>query len=484
MWKFFLGLGFSLLLLQAAVGVGTAADGDRHVHVLTVDDQIIGPVIVEYIEEGIKGAEESGAAALIIVLDTPGGLLNSTRTIVKEILGAKVPVVVYVGPRGSRAGSAGVFITLAAHVAAMAPSTNIGAAHPVSIGGDSPPKPKEKDDEGIRELIRSLAKGKKDEKAKDADKKTEKGAEKTAEETKETPGGPMEAKVLNDTIAWVTAIANERGRNADWAMKAVRESASITEREALEKNVVDVVAEDIPNLLSQIDGRTVKLGSEEQVLVVKGADIVKKPMSKRQELLSILINPNIAYLLMMLGFYGLLFEITHPGSWIPGIAGLICLILAFYSFQTIPTNYAGFALIAIAIGLFVAEAFVPSFGLLTVGGIICMVLGSLFLIDSPFELMQISFAVIIPIVLATAFVAVFLVSLAAKAAVQKHSTGLESFIGDLATAETDLDPNGKVFIDGEIWYAHCDQPVEKGEKVKIEAVDGMNLKVTKVKETS
>lgn len=424
--------------------------------VLTINDAIINPVASEYIVSAIDAAEGVNAPAIVIELDTPGGLLSSTRTIVKRIMNSKVPVIVYVAPSGSRAGSAGVFITLAAHVAAMAPSTNIGAAHPVEFG-ESP----RRDKDSLRDLLESFKK----EKGKDA--------------PKEEPL-PMEEKILNDTLAWVATIAKERGRNVDWAVRAVKESASSREDEALREGVIDIVAKDLEELVAKADGRKAHLApGEETTLHLKGAVLKKQEMSVRQRILNVLINPNIAYILMILGFYGLLFEVTHPGGWFPGVAGLICLILAFYAFQTLPTNYAGVALIALAIGLFIAEVKVTSYGLLTLAGLVCMSLGSLLLIDSAADFMQLSLKVIVPVVLSTAAVFFFLVSLAVKAQRRPKAVGLEALVGAVGEVSVPL-PRGKILVEGEIWDAVSDEPVEKGEKVRVLAVDGMVLKVERI----
>jgi membrane-bound serine protease (ClpP class) len=454
--------GYSLLADQTSV---------PEVYQISLEDVIISPVVDEYITKSVQEATDQGAEALLIQLDTPGGLLSSTRTIVKSILGASIPVIVYVSPNGARAGSAGVFITLSAHVAAMAPSTNIGAAHPVSVGGNlkaqySETEKPAKASSPLKKLVGKFQK-------QDSEKNDKK------QEESEEEHDPMSDKILNDTIAWVKAIAKQRGRNVEWAVKSVKESASITADEALKNNVIDLIADDVKSLLEKIDGKKITLPSGEKTLKTAGARVVAHPMSQRQEILSVLINPNVAYIFMMLGMYGLLFEITHPGSWIPGIVGLICLIVAFYAFQTIPTNYAGLGLILIAFILFIAEAFVTSFGLLTLGGVVCMVLGSLFLIDSPFEFMQVSLKVVVPFVGATAAIAFFLVSLAVRAQRQGAVTGVEGHVGGQATAASDLNPSGKIFFSGEYWDADSEDPVKKDERVEIIKIEGMRVKVKK-----
>ncbi len=454
---------FALLLATGLLSVAVGGEEGKAVPVLTVEDSIINPVVTEYLTEGIDQAEKDESPAIVIELDTPGGLLSSTRTIVKRIMNAKVPVIVYVSPSGSRAGSAGVFITLAAHVAAMAPSTNIGAAHPVEFG-ENPRKEKD----SFRELLKELKKEK-------GEKKDSKPVPKDKEEEETTP---MADKILNDTVAWVSTIAKTRGRNVDWAVRAVKESISSREDEALQLGVIDVVARDLETLLAEVEGRKISLADDRQVtLSFKPFRLKRQGMTLRQQILNVLINPNIAYILMILGFYGLLFEITHPGAWFPGIAGMVCLILAFYAFHTLPTNYAGLALIILAIILFIAEVKVTSYGLLTVGGVICMLLGSLFLVDSTAEFMQISLKLILPVVASTAAIFFFLVSLAVRAHRQKSAVGPEGMIGTVGEVTVE----GKVIVEGEIWDALSEERLKKGEKVQVVAVEGgMRLKVKKV----
>lgn len=454
----------------AALGAAPApADPAPAIPVLTIDDAIINPVTSEYIVSSIDAAERENAPALVIELDTPGGLLSSTRTIVKRMMNAKVPLIVYVAPSGSRAGSAGVFITLAAHVAAMAPSTNIGAAHPVELG-EGPGREREP----LKELVEALKRRKGDR----VEDKEEGGEDKPRVE--EEPALPMAEKILNDTVAWITTIARERGRNVDWAVRAVTESLSSTEGEALKLGAVDVVAEDLETLLRMIEGRKVRLAPDTEVtLALEGRELARKGMTLRQRILNVLINPNIAYILMILGFYGLLFEITHPGSWFPGVAGLVCLIVAFYAFQTLPTNYAGLALIFLAVALFIAEALVTSYGFLTLGGLVCMFLGSLLLFDTSAGFLRVSIRLIIPVVLSTAAVFIFLVGLVVRAQRSRTASGVEALVGAIGEVDA-ATPRAKVFIEGELWDAVSEQPIQKGEKVSIVAVEGMTLKVKKI----
>jgi membrane-bound serine protease (ClpP class) len=421
--------------------------------VLKLDDVIVNPIVNEFIAEGVREAEMQGAPCVIIELDTPGGLLSSTRAIVKTIMNAKVPVVVYIAPSGAHAGSAGVFITYAAHVAVMAPSTNIGAAHPVQVGDQ-----KSSQGSDLKDLF----------------KKKEEIPDKDAGD------GVMSDKIMNDTLAWIRGIAKTRGRNVQWAEQAVRKSVSITAQEAMKLKVIDFIAADRQELLEKLEGRTVKVGEKNITLHVAGSTLVVRTMSWRQNFLNTLINPNIAYLLMSLGFIGLMFELTHPGTWVPGIVGLVSLILAYYAFQTLPTNFTGFALIGLAILLFIAEALVTSFGFLALGGVMCMLLGSIILVDSPFELMTISWTVIIPVVLFMAMVFVFLSTLAIRAQRSKKEVGISSMIGVEGMADTDIAAAGKVFAMGEIWDATAEELITKGEKVKVIEVNGLKLKVEQI----
>ena len=426
-----------------------------HVNVIELDNRIISPVTQQYITHAIERSEADGARALILLLDTPGGLLESTRAIVKRLMNARVPVVVYVAPSGSRAGSAGVFITLAAHVAAMAPSTNIGAAHPVTVGEGGGP---------VKKLIRRIR----------PDAKHEQGEEEVVEEESRDP---MADKILNDTVAWITTIAKARGRNEAWAAKAVTESFSVTETEAVKESIVDLIAADLPDLLAQLDGRRVELAGVEVELQTAGASAVRIPMSRRQEFLATITNPNIAYLLMLLGTLGLIFEFTHPGIGFPGIAGLICLLLALYAFQALPVSYAGIALMAVGIALLIAEIKVVSYGLLGVGGVIALTLGSLMLFESPDPAIRVSLQVILPTVLTLAAIILFVVQRALRAQTQRVTTGAAGLLGEIGTASTDLNPEGKVFVHGELWSAASQHPITQGEKVRVIKVEGLQLLV-------
>ncbi|MFA5039651.1 MAG: nodulation protein NfeD [Candidatus Omnitrophota bacterium] len=438
--------------------------------VLTVDNKIIGPVIDDYISRGIDQAAAADFGGVIILLDTPGGLLESTRSIVKKIMNSPVPVITYIAPSGSRAGSAGVFITLASHVAAMAPSTNIGAAHPVTPNG--PPKNERSLKKAVEDLTEALR----------AQKKPKQQKEKSPESS---GGDVMEDKILNDTIAWVETIAKNRGRNAEWARLAVEKSVSATEKQALAEKVIDLIALDTEDLLKKINGRTITMadGRSENLQTLNGR-LLKLNLTASQNILNTLINPNIAYILMMIGFLGLFIELTHPGSVFPGVAGIISLILAFYAFAILPVNFAGFLLIGLSVIFLIAEILTPaSFGLLTLAGIISMTLGSLMLIDSSFSGLSISLNVILPIVLAVGFICLFLIANVLKAHHKKIMTGSESLPGSEGIAQTALKANGEgqVFVNGELWSAlnTGPAPVAKGEKIKVAGIDKIKLLVTK-----
>ena len=392
---------------------------------------IINPITSQYVVGGIEDAEAEGAECLILQLDTPGGLDTSMRDIIRKMLNSTIPIIVYVSPSGGRAASAGVFITLASNIAAMAPGTNIGAAHPVVMGGE------EIDEE-------------------------------------------MKAKMENDAAAYIKTIAEKRGRNIKWAEKAVRESVSITEQEAIEIGVIEFIANDVEELIEIIDGVRVTTASETRTLKTKGAEIIPVKMSFKDIFLHSLTNPNIAYILLFLGIYGILGEFSNPGSFFPGIVGGISLILAFVAFQSIPINYGGFILIIFGIVLFVLEIYTPTFGVLTAGGVTSLVLGSFMLSKSTAPFLRISLGLIIAMSLATAAFFVFALSKGIKIQWKKPLTGREGLIGKVGIAKTALDPDGTIFIHGERWQASTEgESIKEGEEVEVLEVKGLNLIVKK-----
>jgi membrane-bound serine protease (ClpP class) len=474
---FFLAAFFSL----------TGAAGVMDARVITLNDKTVNPVTAEYIINAIDRAQADGSRCLIIELDTPGGLLNSTRSIVKRLLTAEIPVVVYISPAGSRAGSAGVFITYASHIAAMAPSTNIGAAHPVQMGGADRPDPKDNRDwRELKEMIRGLRYDPQPsgEDAPAAEDGPEKTIEKEPlEDAVKDDQDPMSSKILNDTVAFIRAIAQERGRNAQWAVQSVVKSESITSDEALEKGVVEIIASDLQDLLAQLDGREVSIKGKTVILKTRGASVTRVDMDARQKFFNVLADPNIAYFLLILGFYGLLFEMTHPGIGVPGVLGAIFLILALYSMQTLPTNYAGLALMSLGLILLVAEAYAPGFGLLTLGGMVCLALGSMLLFESVDPVMRVSRGLIFGVTASFGGLMIFLAGFLFRNRRRPAMGGKEGMVGLKGKARTALKPGtpGQILVHGEIWSATADEPVSAGEAVEVESVEGLVLKVKRLK---
>lgn len=397
---------------------------------------IIQPATVGYAIRAIEEAEK-GAECLIIEMDTPGGLDEAMRDLTKKILNAKVPVIVYIYPSGARCASAGVFITMTAHISAMTPGTNIGAAHPVVMG--------------------------------------------------QQMDSTMSHKVENDAVAYIKSIANKRGKNEEWVEDAVRKSVSITAEEAVEKNVVDMIAENLDSLLNKINGKEVELENGKKILNTKGQEIREIKWKFKESFLSRIANPNIAYILMMIGIWGIIAELTHPGAIFPGVTGVISLVLAFYSFQVLPINYAGLALIILGFVLLILEAVTPTSGPLAIGGIISMTLGSTMLIQTSASFLGISWVSIIIVVGVIALFFIFVLGMVFKARRKKPVTGREGLIGSIAvvkekiTKDTDSSGSGRVFIDGEWWNAEADEEIEEKEKVKIVEVNGMVLKVGRVR---
>lgn len=421
-----------LIFLSASASQSGQNNDDKKVHVISVDASI-NPSTAEYIHSGIRHAVEENAECLVIKLNTPGGLLKSTRMIVADILDSEIPVAVFVYPGGAQAASAGVFITLAGHVAAMAPGTNIGAAHPVSLQGEQ--------------------------------------------------DSVMMEKATNDAAAFIRTISEKRDRNIQWAEDAVRKSLSITETEALKERVIDMIAVSVDELLEKLNGKEIKLSSGNKLLNTTNAKVVNIEMNFKQKLLSLLSDPNIAYILMMLGIYGIMFELYSPGAIFPGVIGGISLIVAFYSLQTLPVNYAGLALIIFSVILFILEIKIISHGLLTIGGIISLIIGSIMLIDteSTLEVLRISWLVILAIVIFTAAFFLFAIGFGIKAQTRKPTTGVEGIIGETGITISDLNPEGQISVHGELWNAESpDGYIAKGTKVIVTRVSNLKLSVQKI----
>ena len=421
-------------LLLAVSFVARAQTGSPRIDVLTVKGTI-NPVLTDYIERGIEQAEETGASAIIIQMDTPGGLDTAMRDIIQSIINARVPVVVYVSPAGARAASAGAYITLAAHVAVMAPNTAIGAATPVALGGD--------------------------------------GEAQMSEE--------MKNKVINDAIAYIRDLASRQGRNAEWAERAVRDGSSATSQEALTLNVVDMVASDLDTLVAQLNGRTVTLiDGRELTLNTEGAVINYADMSLREDFLYTIADPNIAYLLLSLAMLGIMVEIFNPGLIFPGVVGAISLLLAFFSLGVLPFNWAGVLLIALAFGLFVGEVLTTTFGLFTAGGVVSLVIGSLILFKSASPLFRVDPWLIAAVTISLTAVFAFVINRAIRAHRKQAATGREELIGKRAVVKEALDPEGTVFYKGELWAAISEKGrIEAGEEVIITAMDGLILNVVR-----
>ena len=419
----FLGV-VSYLLLPADASAARVLE-------LTIDDAI-GPVSASFLESGLERAVESEFDAVVIALDTPGGLDLSMRSMVKAILASPVPVIVYVSPSGARAASAGLFIALAAPVAAMAPGTNIGAASPVSIGGGPA-----------------------------------------------SPDSTMAKKITNDSAAYVRSLAERWGRNADWAERAVRDAVSLSAEDAVRENVVDLVASDLGDLFEQVEGDSVEVANGWKELRLVGASVERRGMNWQERFLSIIANPSLAYLLLLGGILGLAMELYHPGTVFPGTAGAICLILAFFALQQLPVNLAGVLLILLAVVFFGLEIKVPSYGVLSVGGIVSLVLGSLFLYQ-PESSLRVGWSVLAPTVICFSGLVLFAVSMAARAQKRPRVSGLEGMQGEVGVAVTPLQPEGKIFVHGEYWNARAGGAVESGARVRVRSVEGLTAVVEPV----
>jgi len=420
-----------VMLALVLLGAHAVAADTSDIYIIRIADAI-SPGTSEFIKSGIKTAEENGAACIIIELDTPGGLAESMRQIVQKILASRVPVVVFVSPSGARAASAGVMITMAADVAAMAPGTNIGAAHPVGAGGQ------------------------------DID-------------------GKMSEKVINDMVAQAKSVAEKRGRNADWVEDAIRESVSVTETEALKENIIDLIAKDTDDLIRQLNGREIK---DRGTLKLDQINKIVLEETLRSKILRTISNPNIAYILMMVGLAGLYFELSHPGAIFPGVIGGISLILAFFAMQTLPVNYAGILLIVLAIIFFIMEMKITSYGLLSIAGIVSLLLGSMMLFEGDSPEMKLSMQVLLPTIILISGFFVGIASLVFRAQVSKPATGAGGLVGEIGIVKKALSPEGKVFVHGELWNARAKEPLDENVKVRVVKVVNLILEVESVDESA
>jgi membrane-bound serine protease (ClpP class) len=451
-------LSMSSTLKAQATAPTTTGESVKSIWLLGIDD-VIGPATADYVERGLEEAADNNAAFVILQMDTPGGLDKSMRTIIQAILASPIPVVTYVAPSGARAASAGTFILYASHVAAMAPATNLGAATPVQIGGPGTPPPTPDGSEPG-----------------DGDAPDEDGVQSPQ------PQSAMERKAVNDAVAYIQSLAELRGRNREWASRAVREGASLSAQEARKKNVIELIANDLDGLLRQLDERRVNVHGKTRVLETENAEINRVEPDWRSKFLGVITNPNVAYLLMLIGIYGLIFEFSNPGLGGPGIMGAICLLLALYAFQVLPVSYVGLGLIIVGLGLMAAEAFAPSFGVLGIGGAIAFIIGSIVLMDTALPAYQIALPIILALAVASAALLVFVLGMVLKSRRQQVVSGIGSLVGQTAVVEQFGRDRPLVRLQGELWHVDSPSPLRIGDRVVVRDVHDLKLSVDKVAE--
>lgn len=454
--KLLIGINcFVLLCASQSTGNEPKVISKEFALILTIEGAI-GPAVSDHITRAIEKAPASRAKVIILKMDTPGGLDTSMRKIVQSILASKIPVITYVSPEGARAASAGTYIFFASHVAAMAPATNLGATTPIQIrfAPDFQPQPEKQ-----QPTIDNPAENSPSQDIK--------------------PRNTLEQKQINDAVAYIRGLASQHNRNANWAEQTVRQAASLSAEKAVEQNVADFIAQDIRQVLLKAHGRIINVNGKYTMLDTAHLSPRFYDMDWRSNLLAVITNPNLAYILLMIGMYGIIFELSNPGIGIPGIIGAICLLLAFYAFQVLPISYVGLALIAMGIILMVAEAFAPSFGLLGIGGVIAFVIGSIVLMDTDLPGYQIALPLVAAFAFTTILLSMFVINIAVHAFKRKVTTGKESWIGTTAVAIEDFNGQGKARFAGEVWKVQCEEPVQKGEVLRVSAVNGLTLHVTK-----
>ena len=460
----------ALVFLLALLSGAAPAEEQRLAVVLDLKGAV-GPATSDYIHRGIEKAREQDAALVILRMDTPGGLDVSMREIIQDILSSPIPVVTYVAPSGARAASAGTYILYASHVAAMAPGTNLGAATPIQIGGTPLPLPSPKPPAQEPEAEKDDA----EDEAKDEKKEPAKAT---------APAHPtLSDKMVNDAAAYIRSLALMRGRNAEWAEKAVREAASLASEDALKEGVIDLLAADLDDLLAQLDGRTVTVLDDERSLETEGARTVTIEPDWRSELLAVLTNPNVAYILMLIGIYGLIFEFTNPGAVLPGVVGAISLILALFAFHVLPINYAGLGLLLLGIILMVSEVFMPSFGALGIGGVIAFAIGSVMLFETGAEAYTLSLPLVIAVALSSAAFFMLVLAMAVKARRRPVVTGAEEMLGSHGRVIGWSGGAGRVRVRGEIWQASATAPLRRGQNIRVTALKGLTLEIEPMSET-